>query len=134
MPAHSNTTATRERRIFMRAPVLATVQYISARLTDATGAVVGHNGYGCPMKLLTLAALSVGLGFSQDNDCSSLDACQKILQANPRESLAHYRIGEILLQDKNYPRAANHFREALIGNLDPSWIEVWSHLELGKIF
>jgi tetratricopeptide (TPR) repeat protein len=86
------------------------------------------------MKLLTLAALSVGLGFSQDNDCSSLDACQKILQANPRESLAHYRIGEILLQDKNYPRAANHFREALIGNLDPSWIEVWSHLELGKIF
>ena len=86
------------------------------------------------MKLLTLAALSVGLGFSQGNDCASVDACQNILQANPRESLAHYRIGEIFFQAKNYPRAANHFREALIGNLDPSWIEVWSDLELGKIF
>jgi tetratricopeptide (TPR) repeat protein len=86
------------------------------------------------MKLLTLAALSVGLGFSQGNDCSPLDACQKILQVNPRESLAHYRIGESLFQEKNYQRAANEFREALNGNLDPRWIEVWSHLELGKIF
>jgi tetratricopeptide (TPR) repeat protein len=86
------------------------------------------------MKLLSLAALSVGLGFSQGNDCASLDACQKILQANPRESLAHYRTGEIFFLEKNYTGAMNHFREALIGNLDPSWIEVWSHLELGKIF
>ena len=86
------------------------------------------------MKLLTLAALCVGLGFSQGNDCGSLEACQKILQANPRESLAHYHIGEILFQQKNYQSAANEFREALNGNLDPRWIEVWSHINLGKIF
>ncbi len=86
------------------------------------------------MKLLILAALSAGLGFSQGNDCASLDACQKILQINPRESLAHYRIGEILLQEYSYQRAANEFRDALNGNLEPRWVEVWSYLELGKIF
>ena len=26
------------------------------------------------------------------------------------------------------------FRRGLDGDLDPKWIEVWSHLELGKIF
>ncbi len=86
------------------------------------------------LKLLTLAALSVGPGFGQENDCDSVDACQKILQVNPRESLAHYRMGEILFQEKNYREAANEFRKALNGNLDPKWIDVWSHINLGKIF
>ena len=26
------------------------------------------------------------------------------------------------------------FRRGLDGDLDPKWIEVWSHLQLGKIF
>ena len=34
----------------------------------------------------------------------------------------------------NYQSAANEFREALNGDLDPKWTEVWSHINLGKIF
>ena len=34
----------------------------------------------------------------------------------------------------NYQQAANEFREALTGDLDPKWTEVWSHINLGKIF
>jgi len=30
--------------------------------------------------------------------------------------------------------AANEFREAANGDLQPKWIEVWSHINLGKIF
>ena len=35
---------------------------------------------------------------------------------------------------KNYQSAANSFRDALRGDGDPKWIEVWSHINLGKIF
>jgi TonB family protein len=57
-----------------------------------------------------------------------------VCQDNPRSSLAHYRLGEAYLQQKNYQSAANEFREALNGDLDPAWIEASSHLQLGKIF
>ncbi len=30
--------------------------------------------------------------------------------------------------------AANEFREALNGDLEPKWTEVWAHINLGKIF
>src|SRR5580658_2139826 len=57
-----------------------------------------------------------------------------VCQDNPRSSLAHYRLSEAYLQQKNYQSAANEFREALNGDLDPAWIEASSHLQLGKIF
>jgi tetratricopeptide (TPR) repeat protein len=108
---------------------------MTIRGSGRTGVFVNdQTWYGYRMKLVIIAALSVGFGFGQGNDCDSLDACQKILQVNPRESLAHYRIGEILFQEKNYQGAANEFRQALNGNLDPRWIEVWSRINLGKIF
>jgi tetratricopeptide (TPR) repeat protein len=86
------------------------------------------------MKILALALLFVATGFAQNDDCDSLDACEKIIQVNPGNSLAHYRIGEILLRERNFQKAANQFRSALSGNLNPKWTKVWSFLELGKIF
>jgi hypothetical protein len=35
---------------------------------------------------------------------------------------------------QNWQSAANEFREATNGDLDPKWTEVWSHIYLGKIF
>jgi TonB family protein len=58
----------------------------------------------------------------------------KALETNRNNSLAHYRIAEILLLESNWQSAANEFREVLNGNLDPKWTEVWSHISLGKIF
>ena len=34
----------------------------------------------------------------------------------------------------NGPTAANEFREALNGDLQPKWTEVWSRIFLGKVF
>ncbi len=59
---------------------------------------------------------------------------QKVLQINKNYSLAHYRIGENLFRLHNYSAAAEEMRQALNGDLDPKWVEVWAHLTLGKIF
>jgi tetratricopeptide (TPR) repeat protein len=63
-----------------------------------------------------------------------LQEYQKALQTNRTSSLAHYRIAEVFFLQNNYQSAANEFREALNGDLDPKWTEVWSHINLGKIF
>jgi aminopeptidase N len=59
---------------------------------------------------------------------------QKALTANPNSSLANYRIGEVLFNQRNYQAAANAYRDALRGDDEPKWTEVWSHIALGKIF
>ena len=38
------------------------------------------------------------------------------------------------MAQKNYQAAANSFRDCLRGDGDPRWTEVWSHVNLGKIF
>ncbi|HKW99145.1 MAG TPA: M1 family aminopeptidase [Bryobacteraceae bacterium] len=64
----------------------------------------------------------------------ALKEYQKALETNKNSSLAHYRIAEVFFLQNNYQSAANEFREALNGDLDPKWTEVWAHINLGKIF
>jgi hypothetical protein len=64
----------------------------------------------------------------------ALQEYQKALTTNRTSSLAHYRIAEVYKLQNNYQSAANEFREALNGDLDPKWTEVWAHINLGQIF
>jgi tetratricopeptide (TPR) repeat protein len=64
----------------------------------------------------------------------ALKEYQKALETNRTSSLAHYRIAEVFFLQNNYQSAANEFREVLNGDLMPKWTEVWSHINLGKIF
>jgi len=59
---------------------------------------------------------------------------QKAIELNKRSSLAFYRIGEAFFEQRSYNSAANSFREALNGDLEPKWIEVWCHINLGRIY
>jgi hypothetical protein len=59
---------------------------------------------------------------------------QKALDTDRGSSLANYRLAEIFMMQRNYQNAANSFRDALRGDDDPKWTEVWSHVNLGKIF
>ncbi len=59
---------------------------------------------------------------------------QNVLELHKNSSLAMYRIGEIHLKLRNYNAASESFRAALNGDMQPKWIEVWSHLSLGKVF
>jgi tetratricopeptide (TPR) repeat protein len=80
-------------------------------------------------------AIRRGEQFAAINDTqSSLREYQKALEVNRNSSLAHYRIGELFFKQGNFQSAANEFRAAINGDLDPKWTEVWSHLNLGKIF
>jgi hypothetical protein len=71
---------------------------------------------------------------AQGDLTAALVEYQKALDANKNSSLASYRIGEIFFMQRNYQSAANSFRDALRGDDDPKWTEVWSHIELGRIF
>jgi aminopeptidase N len=64
----------------------------------------------------------------------ALKEYQRALEVNRNNSLAHYRVAEVFFLQNNYQSAANEFREALNGDLEPKWTEVWSHINLGKIF
>jgi aminopeptidase N len=80
-------------------------------------------------------AIRRGEQFVQINDYSNaLRELQKALEVNKNSSLAHYRIGELFFKQNNFQAAANEFRAAINGDLDPKWTEVWSHVNLGKIF
>ncbi len=72
----------------------------------------------------------IELGYYSD----ALVEYSKALDINRFSSLAHYRTGEAMFLRNNYQAAANEFREALNGDRDPEWVEVWSHINLGKIF
>ena len=39
-----------------------------------------------------------------------------------------------MIERGDYQSAANEFREALSGDLQPPWIEVWAHVDLGEIY
>ena len=71
---------------------------------------------------------------AQGDNTAAIAEYQKALDVNRNSSLASYRIGEVLFLQKSYQSAANSFRDALRGDNDPKWTEVWSHIEIGKIF
>jgi len=70
----------------------------------------------------------------QGNLAESLKEFQKAIEQNKNSSLAHYRIAEVFYLQKNYQAAANSYRDSLNGDGEPKWTEVWSHIQLGKIF
>ena len=77
--------------------------------------------------------VSIALAYGQ----SDSDLIRKYLddvKLNPRDSLAHYLLGATYYRQNNYQSAANEFREALNGNLQPKWLEVWSHIGLATDF
>lgn len=71
---------------------------------------------------------------AQGDLTGALGEYQKALDSNKSSSLATYRIGEVFFMQRNYQSAANSFRDALRGDGDPKWTEVWSHIHLGYIF
>jgi aminopeptidase N len=61
-------------------------------------------------------------------------AYEEALKLNAHKSLAHFRLAEVFYEQFNLQSAANSFRDALNGDKDPAWIEVWAYIYLGKIY
>lgn len=81
------------------------------------------------------ASIQRGQGLTQQGDLAgALLEFNKALDVSKNSSLAHYRIAEVFFLQRNYQAAANAYRECLNGDGEPRWTEVWSHIQLGKIF
>jgi aminopeptidase N len=81
------------------------------------------------------ASITRGQALVQQGDLAgALAEFNKALEANKNSSLAHYRVAEVFFLQRNYQAAANAYRECLNGDGEPRWTEVWSHIQLGKIF
>jgi tetratricopeptide (TPR) repeat protein len=86
-------------------------------------------------KLRVRAAVARGEGLAMRGKYfEAIQEYQRALDLAPNNSLADFRMGEAMFYQKNYQAAANSFRAALGGDLDPKWVGVWSHVYLGKIF
>jgi aminopeptidase N len=81
------------------------------------------------------ASIQRGQALVQQGDLAgALSEFNKALDVNKNSSLAHYRIAEVFFSQKNYQASANAYRDSLNGDGEPRWTEVWSHIQLGKIF
>jgi tetratricopeptide (TPR) repeat protein len=81
------------------------------------------------------ASILRGQAMQQQGDLSgALEQFNKALDLNKNSSLAHYRVAEIFFLQRNYQASANSYRSAINGDGEPRWTEVWSHIQLGKIF
>jgi len=81
------------------------------------------------------ASIMRGQQLVQQGDYSeALKEFNKALDNNHNSSLAAYRIAEVFFLQRNYQAAADYYRRAMNGDGEPKWTEVWSYLQLGKIF
>lgn len=81
------------------------------------------------------ASIQRGQSLVQQGDLAgALSEYNKGLDVSKNSSLAHYRVAEVFFLQRNYQAAANAYRDSLNGDGEPRWTEVWSHIQLGKIF
>ncbi len=80
-------------------------------------------------------AIRKGEQFAQIGEYSeAMKEYQRALDTQKTSSMAHYRVAEVFFLQHQYQSAANEFREALNGDGNPKWVEVWAHIYLGKVF
>jgi tetratricopeptide (TPR) repeat protein len=85
--------------------------------------------------LQTSVQLALGQDRREQGDyVGAIRAYESALKLSPQKSLAHYNMAEVYYEQFNLQSAADSFRNALNGDLDPKWIEVWSYIYLGKIY
>jgi hypothetical protein len=122
------------------------------RRVDVAGSTVGYSidTFGRPTKIIVdpdnwllkstpdlAVRTDILLGqqaLAQGDQNGAIEAYRKALVVDRGSSLANYRLAEVYMTQKNYQAAANSFRDCLRGDGDPKWTEVWSHLNLGRIF
>jgi hypothetical protein len=94
------------------------------------------------MRVLRLSPdIRVAVSISRGEDFANIgeynraiDEYQVAIDEDRLSTLAYFRMGEALFELGNLQAAANVFREALNGDLEPRWVEVWAYVNLGKIY
>ncbi len=72
--------------------------------------------------------------FQREEYAEAEDQFRAALKLNPRSSWAWYNIGLLYMEQRNWQKAKDAFTEALNGDLEPTWIEVWSYIYRGNSY
>ena len=70
--------------------------------------------------------------FQREEYAEAEEQFRAALKLNSRSSWAWYNIGLLYMEQRNWQKARDSFTEALGGDLEPSWIEVWSYIKRGN--
>ena len=54
------------------------------------------------------------------------------LKVSPRSSWAWYNLGLLYMEQRNWEKAREYFTEAINGDVQPTWLEVWSYIYKGN--
>lgn len=72
--------------------------------------------------------------FQREEYAEAEEQFMAALKLNPRSSWAWYNRGLLAMEQRNWQNARTYFTEALNGDLDPSWLEVWSYIYRGNAY
>ena len=70
--------------------------------------------------------------FQREEYAEAEEQFRAALKLNSRSSWAWYNLGLLYVEQRNWQKARDYFSEALNGDLEPSWIEVWSYILRGN--
>lgn len=70
--------------------------------------------------------------FQREEYAEAEEQFRSALKLNPRSSWAWYNIGLLYMEQRNWQKARDAFTEAVNGDLEPSWLEVWSYIKRGN--
>lgn len=72
--------------------------------------------------------------FQREEYAQAEEQFRAALKLNSRSSWAWYNLGLLFMEQRNWQRAIDAFSETLNGDLDPSWLEVWSYIYRGNAY
>ncbi|MFY9572937.1 MAG: M1 family aminopeptidase [Blastocatellia bacterium] len=70
--------------------------------------------------------------FQREEYAEAEEQFRAALKLSSRSSWAWYNIGLLYMEQRNWQKARDAFTEAVNGDLEPSWLEVWSYIKRGN--
>jgi aminopeptidase N len=72
--------------------------------------------------------------FKEGNYVEAQQQFEAALKLDRSNSWIYYHLGLLFLEQRNYDLAIDNFKASLGGNLNPSWLTVWSNIKMGNAY
>lgn len=72
--------------------------------------------------------------FKEGNYPEAQQQFEAALKLDRSNSWIYYHLGLLFLEQRNYDLAIDNFKAALAGNLNPTWLSVWSNIKMGNAY
>jgi tetratricopeptide (TPR) repeat protein len=72
--------------------------------------------------------------FKEGNYPEAQQQFEEALKLDRSNSWIYYHLGLLFLEQRNYDLAIDNFKASLAGNLNPTWLTVWSNIKMGNAY